>query len=85
MYVEHYEEFELYQLLVFDPRIGKTTALLALPVEHEITAAVLDAQSQPIVPAVETEEGSNSISRLTAIFDTRTASRHARHARHTRH
>ena len=73
-HVENYE-FQLYQLLEFDPNSGKTSVLVALPVNHGITAAIFDAQSRLIVLAVEADSGedSDSISHLTAIFDTRTA------------
>jgi hypothetical protein len=69
--VQQYE-FRLSMLLEFNPRTGKTTALAALPVDHDITAAIFDAQSQLVVLAVDIDTGDKtSVSHKTAVVDTR--------------
>ena len=70
-YVEQYE-FTLSMLLEFNPRSGKTTALVTLPIDYHITAAVFDAQSQLVVLAVDADVYP-TYTKHTAIYDTRSS------------
>jgi len=67
--VEHYD-FDIWMLLEFNPRSGNTTALVTLPLEHEILEAVYDAQLQLVVLSVDVAYVPNSQRHQTAIFDT---------------
>jgi len=70
--VEHYD-FNIFMLLEFNPRSGKTTALVSLPIGHYIIGAVYDAQLQLVVLSVDVANVPNSQRHQTAIFDTRSS------------